>query len=310
MKRPKDQALRHTSFASDRAARDKPRLTLEQRFADEARFIKAWIDHPLATGSVYPSGKVLSRAMAQAVDPTIAGPVVELGPGTGPVTEALIQRGIAQERLVLVEFDPDFCRLLARRYPRATIVEGDAYALAHSLGPVLDRKAAAIVSSLPLLTKPERKRLALLAEAFALMDPAGVFVQFTYGLRSPVPRVDDEFHPAGFCAAGSPPIWLNLPPARVWTYRSGAAIAATQSRVSPDLRLRIKLGTEKIGDEWRETRDRVRQEFRVRAEKAKAELRARTEKVRIGLKGNDRPPDLKRPVRPARRKPEKRTPHW
>ena len=60
----------------------------------------------------------------------MSGPVIELGPGTGPVTEALIQRGIPQDRLILIEFDPDFCRLLSRRYPRATIVEGDAYTLA------------------------------------------------------------------------------------------------------------------------------------------------------------------------------------
>jgi phosphatidylethanolamine/phosphatidyl-N-methylethanolamine N-methyltransferase len=275
--------LRQPFPAPDRGARVRPRPTLEQRFADEARFIKAWLDNPLVTGAVYPSGKVLSRTMARAVDPAVSGPVVELGPGTGPVTEALIQRGISQDRLILVEFDPDFCRLLARRYPRATIVEGDAYRLARSLGPVLAEPVAAVVSSLPLLTKPEARRLALLEEAFDLMRPEGVFVQFTYGLTSPVPRVDDRFEPTRFSAKGTAPVWLNFPPARVWTYRAADGREESQPKQPPALIIKWKAKQEELGDEWREKRDRVRREFVLRSEKAKAEIRARTEKVKSGL---------------------------
>lgn len=294
---------------TDRPARGRSKPTLEQRFADEARFIKAWFDSPLTTGAVYPSGKVLSRTMARAVDVAVPGPIVELGPGTGPVTEALIKRGIPQERLILVEFDPDFCKLLSRRYPLATIVQGDAYALARSLAPVLHEKAAAMVSSLPLLTKPELQRLALAEEAFELMHDDGVFVQFTYGLGSPLPRVDDRFRPANFNGQVSPPVWLNLPPARVWTYRAGPQSERRSPR--PDLILKLKNGTEKIGDEWREARDRVRREFVIRAEKAKAEFRARTEKVRVSLEGDHHAPDLRRSGREGlRRKSEKRHPRW
>lgn len=274
--------MRQSFSAPDRSARVRPRPTLEQRFADEARFIKAWLDNPLVTGAVSPSGKVLSRTMARAVDPSVPGPIVELGPGTGPVTEALIQRGIAQDRLVLVEFDPAFCKLLARRYPRATIIEGDAYALARSVTPLLAQAAAAVVSSLPLLTKPDVQRLALLDEAFALMHPEGVFVQFTYGLGSPVPRVDCNFEPTRFAANGSAPVWLNLPPARVWTYRAIGQHEVIPS-ASPALIVKWKAKSEQLGDEWREKRDRLRREFAVRSERAKAEIKARTEKVKVGI---------------------------
>lgn len=297
--------------ATDRPARSRSKPTLEQRFADEARFIKAWLDNPIATGAVYPSGKVLSRTMARAVDLDIPGPIVELGPGTGPVTEALIRRGVPQERLILVEFDPDFCKLLARRYPLATIIEADAYALARSLGPVLQQKAAATVSSLPLLTKPERQRLALVAEAFDLMHEDGVFVQFTYGLGSPVPRVDDRFAPSGYHAQASAPVWLNFPPARVWTYRAVMPATGLALEPRPDLILKLRNGTEKIGDEWREARERVRREFQIRAEKAKAEFRLRTEKVRTSLKQNAaHGPDARRAARDGlRRKVDKRGLH-
>lgn len=303
--------MRQPFHATDRMGRGKPKPTLEERFADEARFIRAWLDNPLTTGAVYPSGKVLSRTMARAVDLTVPGPIIELGPGTGPVTEALIRRGIPQERLILLEFDPDFCKLLSRRYPIATVVQGDAYALSRSLSSVLQDKAAAIVSSLPLLTKPERQRLALVQEAFDLMHDDGVFVQFTYGLGSPVPRVDDRFVPTGFAAQVSPPVWLNFPPARVWTYRGRHQVVEPALEPRPDLMDKLKIGTERLGDEWREARERLRREFLIRAEKAKAEFRARTEKVRTRLQDADlRLPETRRGLRDApRRKSDKRSPH-
>jgi phosphatidylethanolamine/phosphatidyl-N-methylethanolamine N-methyltransferase len=93
-------------------------LAGKDRFQDEARFLRSWLERPLVMGAVTPSGKILARTMASFVDPRIPGPVVELGPGTGPVTDALIRRGVAQDRLVLVEYSPEFCQLLKRRFPR------------------------------------------------------------------------------------------------------------------------------------------------------------------------------------------------
>ena len=199
---------------------EKPRL--EDRLADEARFIKTWLDNPILTGAVSPSGRFLARMMARAVDPIGDGPIVELGPGTGPITEALLKRGVAPRRLVLVEFDGAFCRLLRKRFPGVHVVQGDAYRLDETLASVLPAPASAVVSSLPLLNRPDNERLALIADAFELMAPGGTFVQFTYGMASPVPRIAA----AAYDAEVSPPIWLNLPPARVWIYRRKADIRA------------------------------------------------------------------------------------
>ncbi len=146
---------------------------------DEVRFIRSWIERPLTIGAVTPSGKMLARTMARYVDPNSTGPVVELGPGTGPVTEALVAAGVAPSRLVLVEFDPTFCRILRSRYPDATLVQGDAYGLRRLLETLLLQPAAAVVSGLPLITKPLRMRLRLLRDAFDLMCPGAPFVQFT-----------------------------------------------------------------------------------------------------------------------------------
>src|SRR6266446_425447 len=184
------------------------------RLDDEVRFFRSWIEKPLAIGSVTPSGKALARTMAGYVDPAIAGPIIELGPGTGPVTEALVAQGVDPARLVLVEFNPTFCRLLRGRYGAATVVQGDAYGLHRLVSQVLCEPAAAVVSGLPLFTKPMQMRLRLLYEAFGLMRPGAPFVQFTYHAVPPIPKALDRVN-----AEASERIWLNIPPARVWVYR-------------------------------------------------------------------------------------------
>ncbi|MBJ6126380.1 rRNA adenine N-6-methyltransferase family protein [Microvirga splendida] len=185
----------------------------KDRFQDEARFLRSWLERPLTVGAVTPSGKVLARTMAAYVDPRIPGPVIELGPGTGPVTDALIRRGVAQDRLVLIEYNPEFCQLLKRRFPKATIIQGDAYDLQETLSGILAEPGAATVSSLPLFTKPMDQRLELLEAAQAMMHPGAPFIQFTYAVVPPIPARSDSYS-----ARASNRIWRNLPPARVWVY--------------------------------------------------------------------------------------------
>ena len=184
------------------------------RLDDEVRFLRSWIEKPLHMGAVMPSGRVLARTMAQYVNVDSSGPVVELGPGTGAITNALIERGIDQKRLVLVEYNPGFCALLRDRYPQAKVVQGDAYKLRDSLWDVLSVPASAVVSGLPLVTKPMLTRLKLIRDAFLALAPGAPFVQFTYSVAPPIPK-----SLPGVSTEASERIWMNLPPARVWVYR-------------------------------------------------------------------------------------------
>jgi phosphatidylethanolamine/phosphatidyl-N-methylethanolamine N-methyltransferase len=186
------------------------------RLDDEVRFLRSWIEKPLHMGAVMPSGRVLARTMAHYVDIDSDGPVIELGPGTGAITNALIAHGVDQKRLVLVEYNPGFCALLRDRYPLATVVQGDAYTLRDSLWNVLSAPASAVVSGLPLVTKPMLTRLKLIREAFVAMSPGSPFVQFTYSVAPPIPK-----SLPGVSTEASERIWMNLPPARVWVYRKG-----------------------------------------------------------------------------------------
>jgi phosphatidylethanolamine/phosphatidyl-N-methylethanolamine N-methyltransferase len=250
---------------------------LEERIADEARFFRAWVENPRVTGAVSPSGRFLARMMARYVDPASTGPVIELGPGTGPVTVALLKRGVAPERLVLVEFDPYFCKLLARRFPRCQIVQGDAYNLARTLDGLLEEPAAAVVSSLPLLTRPDGDRTELLRQSFALMQPQGRFIQFTYGMVSPIPR---RLHPEkGFAydAEASPPVLLNLPPARVWIYRQPGSPMVV--RGPQPLIMKLKQRTGKVRKDILETADR----FEVRIRRGTLQARQTIEVQRLRM---------------------------
>ena len=182
---------------------------------DEFRFFRTLMEKPLTVGAVAPSGKALARVMANYVDPAASGPIVELGPGTGPVTEALVERGIDPARLTLVEYDPEFCQFLRQRFPGANVVQGDAYNLKQTLDGVLREPAAAFVSGLPLFNKPLKMRLELLDQAFTLMKPDAPFVQFTYNAISPIPRSHGRVR-----SEASDRVWRNFPPARVWVYRT------------------------------------------------------------------------------------------
>ncbi len=243
------------------------------RFADEAQFLKAWIEKPLLTGAVSPSGRSLAKMMARYVDPVIPGLIIELGPGTGPVTQALLQRGIAPERLILIEYDPDFCKLLARRFPRVRVIQGDAYDLTKTLAGILDQPVAAIVSSLPLLTRPDPQRLSLLKDAFSLMAPSGRFIQFTYGMLSPIPRKAKGLEVFPFLAHASPAVWLNLPPARVFVYQAASSADVIPVHPAKALMGRIKNETDKIETRLRQAslkaHDKIEARRRLANPKAK-----------------------------------------
>jgi phosphatidylethanolamine/phosphatidyl-N-methylethanolamine N-methyltransferase len=179
--------------------------------SDTLRFLARMIARPVHTGAVAPSSKALGRAMAREVDPESGLPVLELGPGTGVVTEALIERGIAPSRLTSIEYDPGFAALVAKRFPGVRVIQGDAFDLDKTLG--VRAPLAAAVSSLPLINFPIEMRLALLANLFERLAPSAPFIQFSYRFKPPVAP------PPGITLRRAAVIWLNMPPARVWVYR-------------------------------------------------------------------------------------------
>ncbi|MBB3931062.1 phosphatidylethanolamine/phosphatidyl-N-methylethanolamine N-methyltransferase [Kaistia hirudinis] len=190
---------------------------LKALVADEVRFLRSWMGRPLTTGAVSPSGKALTKLMASFVDPGDKLPVVELGPGTGVVTQALLERGVAPGRIISIEFNPEFCTLLQRRFPGVRIVEGDAYGFSTTLKGWVDGPVSAVVSSLPLFTRPPEMRRKLIVDALDRMPAGRPFIQFSYALVPPVPAETGRFS-----VEHTNWVVMNLPPARVWIYRKTA----------------------------------------------------------------------------------------
>lgn len=182
---------------------------------DGVKFLSSWLKNPKNVGAVAPSGPALSRTMAAIVDPSLDGPIVELGPGTGPVTAAILARGIEPSRLTLVEYDEAFCATLRKKYPQVNVVQGDAFALDKTLATHAAPPLAAIVSSLPLLNFSPEQRAQLIGISMRMLRPRAPFIQFTYGANSPLPVMSHLYE-----TNASKRIWWNLPPARVWTYRA------------------------------------------------------------------------------------------
>jgi phosphatidylethanolamine/phosphatidyl-N-methylethanolamine N-methyltransferase len=181
--------------------------------SDTLRFIGRLVARPMTTGAVAPSGRALSRAMAAQIPANAEGPILELGPGTGVVTAAMIERGIAANRITAVEYDRDFAALVASRYPGVHVISGDAFDLDKTLGNRPKTGFAAILSSMPLVNFPMAMREALLADVLGRLQPGAPFIQFSYRLRSPVPP------PADVTVVQAAFVLLNVPPARVWVYR-------------------------------------------------------------------------------------------
>lgn len=175
-------------------------------------FFKAWLANPMRVAAVAPSSQSLARLITREIGPA-TGPVLELGPGTGAFTDALLARGVAQHDLTLVEFGEPFARKLMCQYPEARVLCMDAGALRHRHG-VAVASFGATVSGLPLLSMPVRKVAQILAGSFAVMCPGAAFYQFTYGPRCPVPDV--LLRRLGLTSTRVGQTLFNLPPASVY----------------------------------------------------------------------------------------------
>ena len=195
----------------------KPKVLIDRFVAgDELRFLRRWVCHPLRSGAIMPSGRKLAAAMAEAVDVEAPGVVVELGPGTGPITQALLEAGVPQNDLILIERDPHHHQLLSLRFGETRVWCADAGTLPSLLKRAGVDKVKAVVSSLPLLSMTEKTRCRIIKATFDVLGDEGQFVQFTYGLNNPVPR--RMRHELGITGERYQWVPWNVPPATVWNY--------------------------------------------------------------------------------------------
>ncbi len=184
--------------------------------SDTTLFLQEWLGNPRRTGSIVPSSRQLAKAMARWLPASPASFVLELGPGTGIITEALLQHGLPEEKLIAIENNPKLAGLLRKRFPRANVIVGDAWHLDELLRdrPRPVESVGAVISSLPLLNFSVEKAEALAQKIRVVLEPQGNWVQFTYRIHKLRPR-----GAASFRLHASKIVWFNLPPARVSVFR-------------------------------------------------------------------------------------------
>jgi phosphatidylethanolamine/phosphatidyl-N-methylethanolamine N-methyltransferase len=189
------------------------------RWGETVRFFREWIDKPRAVGSIVPTSSVTARRMASVIDPGSGLPVLELGPGTGVITKAILERGIKPENLHVVEYSSEFAEHIREHFPGVNVIQGDAFNLDDTLGDKRALQFDAIVSGLPLLNFPVEQRVAYVEDLLSRIPPGRPIVQLTYGPRSPVPpgRGNYTVEHLGF-------VIRNIPPTQLWIYRRGKPV--------------------------------------------------------------------------------------
>lgn len=181
---------------------------------DLGLFFVTWLQKPLDVASLVPSGPRVAAEVAKRVQLDREGGILELGAGTGSITEGLLKGGCPPERLILIEREPKFVEVLRRRFPDLAVIEGDAT----EMGQLLEARSipglASVISALPIKWFPERAQRRILDQSFRLMGPGGRFLQITNRRTSPLPV--DRF---GLAAEKVGFVWRNVLPMHLWSYR-------------------------------------------------------------------------------------------
>ncbi|AIO67555.1 class I SAM-dependent methyltransferase [Burkholderia oklahomensis] len=199
------------------------------RIPELTLFLRAWLRNPRQVGALAPSGPALATLMTAQI-PSESALVIELGAGTGVFTRELLSRGVASDRLVLVEADPAFAATLRRRFPDLRVMNMDAAELGITRGLFGDARANAIVSGLPLVAMPVEQAVAIVHGAFAMhLGPGGAFYQFTYLPRCPIPA--SRLAAIGIRAERIGIAWANVPPAAVYRLQRCADFSGSPSSI-------------------------------------------------------------------------------
>ena len=189
---------------------------LGRKFDEEIRFFKGMMQGPKTVGSIVPTSSITAKKMASVINLNSGLPVLELGPGTGAITKAILGRGVKPDRLVAVEYSTDFYNHLVRLYPGVHFINGDAFDLDTTLGALKGQTFDSVISAVPLLNFPMQARIALLESLLDRMPAGRPVVQISYGPVSPIIARPERYHIQHFDF-----IVRNIPPAQLWIYRRG-----------------------------------------------------------------------------------------
>lgn len=190
---------------------------------DGLHFVRGMLRSPAYVGAITPSSAALARIMLRGIDLSDGACVLELGPGTGPITREIQRVITCPTRYLGIERDPNFVRVLVERFPAMRFVEGSAESAVDHLREAGLQNLRAIISGLPFASLPRAVQDRIIDSIDRLMPPGGRVVfrtfQYLHALAMPAAvrfrgRMRQQFGPCRI----SRPIMLNLPPAVVLSW--------------------------------------------------------------------------------------------
>lgn len=196
---------------------------MPRSFKDILHTLGHFLRAPQEIGAVLPSSPFLARRMMDALNLSHAQVVVELGAGTGAITNELLKRVQPAARVVIIDSNAEAIAILKARLSKLSNIElilGDAKELRRILSDIKLTRVDAIVSSLPYASMNETTARVILSEAADLLSPEGHFVAFQY---TPILRKTLETY---FKIQSSEVEIINFPPAIVYKCISRSAPAA------------------------------------------------------------------------------------
>jgi len=205
--------LAETGTIVEKSMRTHFKRKIVEKFDDEIRFFKGWVDKPKTVGSVIPTSSVTARHMASVANPSAELPVLELGPGTGVITKAILEHGVKPENLYAVEYSEDFLDHLHQNYPGVNFVHGDAFDPQGIVEETGRTNFDSIISAVPLLNFPSAMRVEFVDTLLNLVPRGRPLMQLSYGPFSPVMAGRGDYQVKHFK-------WIarNVPPAQLWIY--------------------------------------------------------------------------------------------
>lgn len=211
--------------------RSGPRRERASQSGEKWEFYKEWLKNPGQVGAIAPTGAPMARKMVTAVRPGNSLPVLELGPGTGVITRAILECGVAPDNLVSIEYSEAFLPGLRRRYPGVKFIHGNAFDMARLTTDLEFERFDTVISALPLMAMSVANRVHLVEAALDLLAPERPMVQFSYMPWSPAPARAGRYAVSRLAT-----VVRNLPPAHIWVYQRLAETNTLNRRGLPVMR--------------------------------------------------------------------------
>lgn len=177
-------------------------------------FLRGFLERPKEVGSIIPSSRWMERRITRTAEIASADLVIELGPGTGGTTKALLNALAPDARLLAIEINPGFCQLLRETIddPRLIVHEGSAAEIPEALAKHDLDAPDVILSGIPFSTMPQQLGMSILRSARKSLKPGGRFVAYQFR---------DVVHTLGKRVFGPASVQielLNMPPMRVYRW--------------------------------------------------------------------------------------------